>query len=394
MQKKLILLSILVMLILVQTLSSQNLINDPDCATYDVANDRYFISNYYEGSIVAIDNEGTHSYFAQGLGITNASHIVGNTIYATGSYTYLYAWDLTSGDLLWVRNILGSNQLDGIMADNSGYLYLTDYNFAGLNKIFKVNISDQTSELYISSGLDGQPQDLHFDEDNNRMLLTYYDSPGRIMAIDLTDASLSTIVTAPFPLNNGIERDNNGNWYITCYSAGRVYKYDSDFAEPPVLISTGHAGPTALGFNPVDEILAVPNFISSTVDFIYVGDTDGDGIIDILDNCPDDHNPEQCDYQPGEADGNHPRDILDIVHLIDYKFKECPPGAGYGTCPPPTPFAIYSGDTDCNCIVDILDIVQMIDWKFKECPPGAGQGTCPPPCSCEEWISVCQCPIR
>jgi hypothetical protein len=100
-----------------------------------------------------------------------------------------------------------------------------------------------------------------------------------------------------------------------------------------------------------------------------------------------------CDCEPGECDGSPPLDILDIVHMIDYKFKECPPGAGLGTCPPPTPYAVCSGDTDCNCIVDILDIVLMIDYKFKECPPGAGFGTCPPPCSCEEWVTQCGYPI-
>jgi hypothetical protein len=394
MRKKLILSSILIILILPQVLSSQNLLNGPSCATYDVANDRYFISNWSGGTIVIIDSDGNQSYFAQDLGIVNGSLILDNTLYTASQYNFLDAWDLTSRELLWRKYIPGSTQLDGITADNSGYIYLTDYNFAGVNQIYKVKISDQTTELFVSTGLDELPQDLHFDEANNRLILVSFSSPGRITAIDLTDASLSTLVTTPCPNNTGIERDNNGNWYITCDNPGSVYKYDSDFADPPTLISVGHSSPTAIGFNPVDEILAVPNFNSHSVTFIEIGDTDGDGIIDILDNCPDDHNPEQCDYQPGEADGNHPRDILDIVHLVDYKFKECPPGAGLGTCPPPTPFEIYSGDADCNCIVDILDIVHMIDWKFKECPPGAGQGTCPPPCSCEEWLSACDCPMR
>jgi hypothetical protein len=102
----------------------------------------------------------------------------------------------------------------------------------------------------------------------------------------------------------------------------------------------------------------------------------------------------ECDCEPGECDGvSPPIDILDIVHLIDYKFKECPPGAGLGTCPPPIPYTVCSGDADCNCIVDILDIVRMIDWKFKECPPGAGPGTCPAPCSCAEWINKCGYPF-
>jgi hypothetical protein len=96
-----------------------------------------------------------------------------------------------------------------------------------------------------------------------------------------------------------------------------------------------------------------------------------------------------CNCRPGDADGVLPIDILDIVHLIDFKFKGCPPGSPIGTCPPPTPYMVCSGDADCNCIMDILDIVLMIDWKFKGCPPEAPVGTCPPPCSCGEWHDQC-----
>jgi hypothetical protein len=99
-----------------------------------------------------------------------------------------------------------------------------------------------------------------------------------------------------------------------------------------------------------------------------------------------------CDCRPGDADGTLPIDILDIVHLIDWKFKGCPPEAPIGTCPPPTPYPVCSGDADCNCIMDILDIVLMIDYKFKECPPESGI-PCPPPCSCEDWVSQCGYPI-
>jgi hypothetical protein len=101
----------------------------------------------------------------------------------------------------------------------------------------------------------------------------------------------------------------------------------------------------------------------------------------------------ECSCEPGECDGvSPPIDILDIVRLIDYKFKGCPPEAPIGTCPPPIPYTVCSGDADCNCIVDILDIVRMIDWKFKECPPNSGN-SCPAPCSCAEWINNCGYPF-
>jgi hypothetical protein len=75
---------------------------------------------------------------------------------------------------------------------------------------------------------------------------------------------------------------------------------------------------------------------------------------------------EDFHYINGDADGNEIVDILDIVMLIDFKFKECPPGAGEGTCPAPDPYE--AGDANCNGIVDIIDIVRLIDFKFKDSP--------------------------
>jgi hypothetical protein len=70
----------------------------------------------------------------------------------------------------------------------------------------------------------------------------------------------------------------------------------------------------------------------------------------------------------GDVDGNRMVDLLDIVYMIDNKFKDGP-----------LPDPIESADVNDDGTFDILDIVHMIDFKFKECPPGAGMGTCPPP---------------
>jgi len=78
-----------------------------------------------------------------------------------------------------------------------------------------------------------------------------------------------------------------------------------------------------------------------------------------------------CDCTPGDANNNGEVNILDIIYLIDYKFKGGPA---------PMPYAVCSGDIDCNCIVNILDIVQLIDYKFK---------TGPAPCDCSEWNGAC-----
>jgi len=84
----------------------------------------------------------------------------------------------------------------------------------------------------------------------------------------------------------------------------------------------------------------------------------------------------ECDCEPGNANGDGTINILDIVYLINYKYKSGPPPIPYDTC---------SGDANCDCRVDILDIVKLINFKYKEGPA---------PCTCEDWVSACGLPLR
>ncbi len=62
-------------------------------------------------------------------------------------------------------------------------------------------------------------------------------------------------------------------------------------------------------------------------------------------------------YINGDADRNGTVNILDIIYLIDYKFKG-------GEVPDP----LGAGDADCNLVVNIIDIIYLIDYKFKNGP--------------------------
>jgi hypothetical protein len=49
-----------------------------------------------------------------------------------------------------------------------------------------------------------------------------------------------------------------------------VYRFDTAFATSPVLVSSGHNGPSNLRFNSRDKILAVTNFNANSVDFVHI----------------------------------------------------------------------------------------------------------------------------
>jgi murein tripeptide amidase MpaA len=97
-------------------------------------------------------------------------------------------------------------------------------------------------------------------------------------------------------------------------------------------------------------------------------DNDSDGYGNACDNCQDHYNPGQadwdedgagdlCDYVCGDVNTDNILDILDIVLLIDNKFKEGP-----------LPYPEAAADVNNDEAFDILDIVFLIDNKFKEGP--------------------------
>ena len=78
-----------------------------------------------------------------------------------------------------------------------------------------------------------------------------------------------------------------------------------------------------------------------------------------------------CDCEPGEVDAVPPINILDIVYLINFRYKNGPE---------PIPYDLCNGDPNKDCMVNILDIVYLINFKYKNGPS---------PITCEEWVQEC-----
>jgi hypothetical protein len=96
----------------------------------------------------------------------------------------------------------------------------------------------------------------------------------------------------------------------------------------------------------------------SEIDCFYAnGEWHGAWIECLGDNSPVNSIDDVCDYVCGDADGNKAVDLLDIVFMIDNKFKEGP-----------LPDPIVSVDVNNDGFYDLLDIIYMIDNKFKDGP--------------------------
>ena len=66
---------------------------------------------------------------------------------------------------------------------------------------------------------------------------------------------------------------------------------------------------------------------------------------------------DPCDYICGDLDDDKLVNILDIVYLINYKYKSGP-----------APDPLESADVNNDILVNILDIVYLINYKYKAGP--------------------------
>ena len=286
----------------------QNLLNQPESAAFDSTHNRYLVSNYGDGSIVQINSYGTQDYFITGLGKCLGNHITGNTLYVsvkeysgvTGGVGVL-GINLTTAQIEFSVAITSATTLDGIASDTSGYIYVIETS----GKIFKITISSQNYSLFVGSGLAAYPQDCIYDEVNNRLIVVAAASYAPIQSVNLEDSTISTMVVPPFGSMDGITIDQYRNIYVATHQGSCIYRYDSVFNNPPQLISSGHNGPAGPHYNKRDNILAVPNFYSNSVDFITISlsSVEEEGSIlpelfELYQNYPNPFNPATTiDYQ-------------------------------------------------------------------------------------------------
>ena len=59
----------------------------------------------------------------------------------------------------------------------------------------------------------------------------------------------------------------------------------------------------------------------------------------------------------GDVNSDGSVDILDVVYIIDYKYKEGPP-----------PADLLDADVDNNGEINILDVVYIINFRYKDGP--------------------------
>ncbi|MFC1887222.1 T9SS type A sorting domain-containing protein [Candidatus Cloacimonadota bacterium] len=250
-------------------LSGQNLLNQPESIVYDQINDRYLVSNYGDGSIVAMTIGGEQSYFSTELTRIAGLYIYGDTLLVASNlapYVSLIGFNLHTDEMVINIPIPESSLLNDITSDAEGYVYITDF---WNTKIFKVDIPAQNYWIYMIEGL-SDPNGIIYDEDNNRLVVTSTAEGYPLHEVNLEDSTVSVITYTNIPSQDGLARDPNGNYYLSSWYYNACFRFDAGFSGPAEQVSSGHAGPADIFFDEQYNFLWIPNFNSNSVEFVPI----------------------------------------------------------------------------------------------------------------------------
>jgi DNA-binding beta-propeller fold protein YncE len=260
---------------------AQNLLNQPESVVFDAPHERYLVSNYANGNIVAIDDAGNQTYFDTTLTRIAGLTIKGDTLLVASNlapYNGLVGYDLNADTMLFFVPIPSVGLLNDLAYDTSGNVYITDY---WDNKLFRVDLNTLSYSLFVDPIQ--APNGIYCDIANNRLLVILVGVAGDPLgAVDLSDSSMSIAIYTYIHSMDGIAADNLGRIYLSSWYSNSCFRFDSLVNCQPVEVSTGHDGPADISINLRDNILCVPNFYRNDVDFVNLGPSD------IIDNpAPD-----------------------------------------------------------------------------------------------------------
>lgn len=251
----------LLLLSIISTYVSAQSFSGPESVEYDPVNNWYIVSNTTTSNLQSVVPGNLPTLFVPGVGSPYGLVVVDSTVYVNTNGD-IKGYDLSSGVLTFTANVNGSF-LNGICADTSGHLYTTDFS---AKKIYKVNISDGSSWVYVSATVK-TPNGILFDAANNRLVYCTWGSGVQIKAVSLVDSSQTILKTTTLSNDDGIAMDNQGRFYISVWGTQSIYMLDSGFADPPLQVITGLSSPADIYYNLNNDTLGVPNSGNNTVKF-------------------------------------------------------------------------------------------------------------------------------
>jgi len=215
--------------------------SNPESALYDSARDIIYVSNV-NGAPTDKDGAGHISRMSKDGKVQDLEWVTGlnapkglvqhdNKLYVS-DIDQLVSIDVESGNVIKSWDAQDAKFLNDLAVDENGNVYVSDMLTDSIYKL-----EDDTLSLWLQDEALQHPNGLQID--GNRLLIAPWGKDlqedfstkvlGHLVAVDLSDKSISTVGSGE-PVGNldGLESDGEGNWLVTDWVAGALYRIAPD----------------------------------------------------------------------------------------------------------------------------------------------------------------------
>lgn len=242
-------------------------ISSPESIEYDIARDRYLISNRGNGEILAQSAGATLSLFTTDPTSPAGIEILGNTLFVADG-ARVRGYDLDSAQVVMNQDIAGASFLNGITSNGVDTLWVSDFSVRRLHQIHVANLAAPVLSTLVMS-TPNQPNGVLWDARNNRLLVLSWGSNAAIYQYNFSNSNYSVLLPTTAGNFDGLAFDCDGNLYFSSWSPSARIKFVayplSANASVSDFVSAGLSNPADITYNRVTHQIAVPNAGNSTL---------------------------------------------------------------------------------------------------------------------------------
>ena len=214
--------------------------------------DVLLVSNAGNGDIVRVDRDGNQEVICHESGSTRGLCLQGGILYAASDIGVL-AIDPETGKLQRTFGIESQVFLNDVSGDGENLLWVSDTQSGW---IYRIDLTRNVMEEFIEFKM---PNGVWFDSVENALFCVSYGGEKSVCKIPLDTLAPIPVSEAKFNQADGLVRDTAGNWYVSSWETGCVYRISGWDSEPEV-IADGIDGPADIYFDIETNRIVIPAF--------------------------------------------------------------------------------------------------------------------------------------
>ena len=253
-------------MLLTGSLVSAQVLNSAESVEYDPVNGRFLASN--GSSVIIVDGNGDEVDFFGADPEADYGMEVMNGVLFTIVGGNVMGYDANTGDEVLSVTISGANFLNGMASDGDHRLWVTDFGAKTIHEIDVTDLNNPVPTMVVDNTV-STPNGIVYDATMNRLVFVNWSGSSKIKAVNLDTYEVTTLLTTELGNCDGIDNDNDGNFFVSSWTPTRITKFSNEFTTDEIITVPGLSSPADICYAEEIDTLAIPNSGNNTI--VYVG---------------------------------------------------------------------------------------------------------------------------